>query len=480
MVGPNYHRPKNCVPPEWHNAPPDFQETDPISLTYWWKEFHDPVLDSLICRTLACNYDLRNATIKIREARALYRIEEANLWPNLSFQALYAHQRFSKNALGTTGPLSANGGGLGLGSFLVRTQDLFQATFDATWEIDIFGGIQRGVEAQYALYGAAIENRRDVLVSLLSEVALNYMDLRGYQQQILVAEKNICIQKETLSITEQRLNAGLDTDLDVERVKALLATTQAAIPPLRTLVKQAIHRLSILTGKEPGALYCELCPVQDLPCNPPVVPTGIPAQLICRRPDIREAERQLASASANIGVAIAQLYPQISLSGDIGYQSNSLGNFISPGSSMYTFGPTLNLPIFNAGALEAGVKVNKARFQEALMTYRQTILKALEEVENAMVAYGQEHAHYCYLQQAYEANKKSVALAQEQFTKGLVDFLNVLSAEENLYTSENNLLISRVALSTDLVAIYKALGGGWEWEEPYYIRKTSPPLPPIP
>lgn len=464
-VGPDYHRPKHCLPPQWHNAPVESENLDTSSLAFWWRLFNDPELDSLICRALKSNYDIKTATAKIREARALYRIEAANLWPNISFQALYEHQRFSKNALGTAQSVNSNAPNVGLSSFLLRTQDLFQASFDATWEIDLWGGILRGVESQYAQYRAVVENRRGVIISMLAEIARNYMELRGYQQQILVAEKNAKIQRETLYITQQRFHAGLATDLDIARAKGLLATTEATIPPLQTSVKWSIHRLSVLLGQEPGALYCELEQTANLPCNPPTVPVGMPAQLLCRRPDIREAERKLASASAQIGVAIAQLYPQISLSGNIGYQSSGLGNFVSPGSSFYSFGPILNLPIFNAGSLTAQVRANKALFEEALFQYRQIVLQALEDVENSLVAYAREHEHYLLLEESYVSYHHAVGLVREQYLKGLVDFLNVLSAEQDLFTAENAMLVSRIALSTDLVAIYKALGGGWECEE---------------
>jgi NodT family efflux transporter outer membrane factor (OMF) lipoprotein len=482
-VGPNYKPPKNHVPEKWHNAPPENASLNTESLAGWWHLFNDPMLDSLVSRVLHCNYDLKTAAAKIREARALFRIQEANMWPNVAFQGYYTREQFSNNSIGSLLPGVQGqqpGSTTPRGISFSRGQDLFQGAFDASWEIDLFGGILRGIQAQKALYCASIAHWRGVTVSLLAETSMNYMELRGYQQQILVAQGNARIQRETLEVTRQRYQAGLVNFLDVARAEAQLATTESVIPPLQTAVKQTIHRLSVLTGQEPGALYGELCRSEPLPVNPPVVPAGIPAQLLCRRPDIREAEQKLAAASAEIGVAEAQLYPQLILAGDVGYQSSNLGNLLSGQSAIYSFGPIINIPIFNAGALAANVRVSKAQFKEALYQYRQTVLLALEEVENALVAYAQEHSHFELLKKAYTANQKSVQLVKEQYFKGLVDFLNVLSAERDLFTAETELLASRIALSTDLVRLYKALGGGWECEEvriPITNKKKYPPLP---
>lgn len=475
-VGPNYHPPEHQVPCQWHNVPPNSNKVDPTVLANWWKLFNDQTLNSLIQRALHCNNDIKAASARVREARALYRIQEANLWPNISGQAFYTREQFSNNAIAAFLPGVQGqqpGSTTPRGISFSRGQNLFQATFDMTWEIDLFGGIYRGVQAQYALYGAAIWDWRGVTVSLLGELARNYMELRGAQQQIVVAKNNVSVQQNTLKITQQRLEAGLATSLDVTRAQSQLSTTESLIPIFQYIVKKSIHRISILLGLEPGALYSELCSTELLPCNPPLVPTGIPAQLLCRRPDIKRAERSLAAASAEIGVAEAQLYPQLTLAGDIGYQSSNFGNLFTGGSNIYSIGPIINIPIFNGGALIANVKANKAKFQEQLYLYRQTVLVALEEVENALVAYLKGLESYHLLFEAHQANLQSVKLSQEQYQKGLVDFLNVLSAEKDLFNSEIALTLSRTMLSVNLVTLYKALGGGWECEETIHKKNKA-------
>lgn len=450
-VGPNYRRPKVALPLQWHenNCQPNQMSLDTRSLTNWWKTFEDPILDYLICQALESNLDIKLATARIKEAKARYCADESRLWPELDVNPSYTRSQNSQN--GIFGPL------------FPRYDTLYQVSFDVTWELDIFGGIRRSNEANCAELHAVIEDRRAVFVSLLGEIARNYAILRGAQEQLKIAVNNVAIQSSSLQIVEGRLNAGLGTDLNVAQAEALLETTRSDIPEFQITIQQAIHRISILLGFEPNALLCLLCPENALPSTPCQIPAGLPSQLLCRRPDIREAERKLAAATARIGVAVADLYPKFNLTGtSFGFQSTQLSNFLNTQSSFWNFEVNLMQYIFDAGRRCANIEIAKAQTQEACIEYRQSILAALQEVEDALTAYFKEQSRVHVLEKAVAANERAFKDSQVLFESGLVDYLNVISAEEDLYYSQNELAISRTSLILDLVLVYKALGGGWE------------------
>jgi NodT family efflux transporter outer membrane factor (OMF) lipoprotein len=429
-------------------------------ITRWWATLGDPVLNSLIERAVLTNLDLRLATARIREARALRGVVAADSWPTVNTAGSYLRFRGSENTLSSATPGGSANSGVA-GSSL--ESDFFQLNFDATWELDLFGRVRRSVEAAEADIAAEEENLRDVLVTLVAEVARNYVELRGFQRQLLVAYDNIQAQQQSVELTNARFQAGLTSGLDVAQAEAQLATTQSQPPTLESAKRQSIHRLGVLLGQSPEILINELTPEKPIPSIPPEVLVGLPSELLWRRPDVRRAERQAAAATARIGVATADLFPRFAFSANvIGLQSTDLADLPLASSRFWSVGPTIRWPLFDAGRIRANIEAHNARGEQSLVVYEQTVLTAMEEVENALIAYIQEQIRQRVLASAVEANRRSVALAYEQYTKGLGDFLNVLVAQRSLYTAEDQLVQSERTIVSNLIALYKALGGGWE------------------
>ncbi len=451
-VGPNYQRPAAKTPAQWSEPLAGGETNGPASVQVWWETFHDAELNSLIARAVASNLDLRIAQARVREARAHYRVVSADLLPTADFSGLYDRQMQSQHQ-----PV--------LSAFSVPPEafdnNIYQAGFDAAWEVDVFGGKRRATEAARAEVAAVEFDRRATLVTLLGEVARNYVEARGYQRRLEIARQNIAAQTKALDITRDRFNNGLTSNLDVQQAAALLATTTAEIPTLDSLLHVAVHRLSILLGQPPGALLAELSDA-PLPAPPPVVPVGLPSQLVESRPDVQRAERELAAATANIGVAKADLFPKFFLTGDIGLQSVSASDFFSSGSKFWNVGPTVQWRIFDAGRVRANIKVQTARQEQALAAYEKTVLIAFEEVENSLVAYANEQVRRRSLEQAVVSSQNSLELANRLYSNGLADFLRVLEAERSLYQAQDAMAQSDRTVDANLIALYKALGGGWE------------------
>ena len=423
------------------------------SVAFWWTNFNDPELDSLIQNAVRSNLDLRMATARVREARAQYRVVAADLWPTLDTSASYERQLQSMNQplLGSI-PLPAN---------IPFENNVYQAGFDAAWEIDVFGGTRRATEAAKAEVAATEFGRRDTLVTLLSEVARNYVQARGDQRQLTIARENIRAQEDNLAITQDRFNHGLTSDLDVQQAATLLATTRAEVPTLEDSLQESIHRLGVLLGQNPGALLVELSTVAPIPAAPPEVPAGLPSELILRRPDVQQAERQLAAATAQIGVARADLFPKFSLTGAFGYQSVSAGDWFAGASKMWSLGPTVQWKIFQGGRIRANIRVQNERQEEALVNYERTMLTSFEDVENALVGYAKEQVRRSSLEDAVKSSRESLRLAQQLYSNGLTNFINVLDAERSLYQAEDQLVQSERTVILNLIKLYKALGGGW-------------------
>lgn len=449
-VGPDYCPPKVSVPTSWSELPQE-GKSSPESFVQWWNTFNDPVLDSLIMRAVPSNLDLRIAEVRVREARFQRGAVASDLWPSLDTSASYSRSRRSTGI--STIPPSAK-----------IKRNLYETGFDASWEIDLFGGKRRAVEAANAEIDAAVENQRDVLITLLAEVARNYIEVRGYQRRLQIVYKNISTQQEAVEIVQARYNAGLSSELDVVQAAALLATTQSQIPLLENPMKQAIHRIGILLGQKPGDLLTELTKESQIPHTPVTVPVGLPSDLLRRRPDVRRAERELAAATARIGMATADWFPKFSLTGSFGFQTEDINAFSIAHSRLWSFGPTVRWPIFDAGRIRANIRVQNARQEQALLNYEKAVLTSLEDVENALVAYTAEQVRRQNLTEAVNANRRAVELANELFSKGLVNFLNVLDAERSLCKSEEELVQNERTVSLNLVILYKALGGGWETE----------------
>jgi outer membrane protein, multidrug efflux system len=459
-VGPNYQRPDMTVPAAWQEAQQSGVDTQAAQLAQWWKEFNDPLLDSLVERAVKSNLDLRIAEARVREERASLAATASGLWPTVDVSGSYSRSLSSKNALVFGGGQS--GGGAAFTGGVTLEHDLFQTGFDAGWEIDIFGGTRRQIEAAEATLQASIEDQRSVLVTLLGDVAKNYIDLRGLQRQLVVAQQNLAAQQDTLGLTKVRFDAGLASDFEVAQAEGQVGSTAAQIPTLQSSLKQAAYRVDILLGTRPGSTWNELAKDAPIPALPPKAQVGLPADLLRRRPDIRQAERQLAAATAQVGAATADLYPKFSLTGNIGLQSISASDWFSAQSRFWSIGPTITWPVFDAGKIRANIEIRNAQQEQALHLYEKSVLTAFEDVENALVNYGNEQTRYRSLLEAVAANRRALQLANELYTQGLVPFLNVLDAQRTVYTSESDLVVSEASMASNLVALYKALGGGWE------------------
>ena len=354
--------------------------------------------------------------------------------------------------------------------------NVYQAGFDASWEIDVFGGNRRAVEAGKAEVAAAEFGRRNVLVTLLGEVARNYVELRGCQRRLEIATNNLKTQQDALALTEDRFKKGLTSDLDVQQAATLLANTRAVIPTLETGIQDYIHRLGVLLGQPPEALLAELSAPAPIPSGPPEVPVGLPSELLRRRPDIQQAERQLAASTARIGVATADLFPKFSLTGIAGYESTSASDWFAGGSKFWSLGPTVQWRIFDAGRIRANIRVQNARQEQSLAAYEETVLMSFEDVENSLVAYAKEQIRRRSLEDAVTSSKDSLHLANQLYSNGLASFINVLDAERSLYQAEDALVQSDKAVTQNLISLYKALGGGWETlEQPSQLAQAQTP-----
>ena len=469
--GPEFHEGSPSTPPSlWDNALLGGATNAPVSPTAWWKNFHDAELDSLVDRAVKSNLDLQIAQARVREARAQYSIAVADFFPTVDASGSYERQRQSHSQ-----PLF-NGFQIPSSAF---QNNIYQAGFDASWEIDVFGGKRHAAGAARAEVDAFEYSRRDTLVTLLGEVARNYVDVRGDQRRLAIANENIEAQARALAIAQRRFANGLTSDLDVQQASTLLATTRAEIPTLETSIRTSIHRLGVLLGQPPGALLSELSSAAPIPATPPEVPVGLPSELLLRRPDVQRASRELAAATENIGVAKADWFPKFFLTGAGGFESVSTSDWFTSGSKFWSFGPTMQWRIFDAGRIRANIKVQNARQEQALAAYEQTALVAFEDVENGLVAYANEQIRRRSLEAAVDSSQKSLELAVKLYANGLTDFLHVLDSERSLYQAQDALVQSDRTVSADLIALYKALGGGWETVEQQpslALAQTTNPL----
>ena len=434
MVGPDYVRPDLDMPDDWLQ---DHESADvETDLKQWWILFEDPILDALVEDAYRQNLSLQVAGLRILQARAVLGIAVSDLWP----------QQQQVN-----GSVSYNGQG---------SNDFWNAGlgFDASWELDIWGKFRRGVESDLAAFQASIADYDDVLVSLISEVARSYFQLRTSEERLRVARDNVQIQARSLGITQSQFTAGEVTELDVAQAKTLLSSTEATMPGFESEVRQAKNALAILLSRMPGEIDAMLGDPAAIPHVPTEIAAGLPAALLRRRPDIRIAERSLAAQSAAIGVAEADLYPHFSLFGSLGYQTN----FLDVDDVVFSIGPSISWDIFNYGRIENQVRVQDAVFQQLVANYENTVLQAVREVEDASVAFLRSQETVTYLTDAVEQAKRSVELSSLQYSEGLVDYQRVLDAQRSLSAQQDNLVNTQGSVGLNLVAIYKALGGGWE------------------
>jgi multidrug efflux system outer membrane protein len=466
-VGPDYKTPATKMPSTFGEpaplsrrlGPPSPAEEKPTELGLWWTSFNDPELDTLVDRAVKRNLTLAMATERIVEARANTRVAVAGLFPAVNGTGGYTRSKVSGDSI--------NGSNFGSsstssGAIHTKPEDLFEAGFDATWELDVFGGIRRQVEAANANTQAAIEDRRNTVVTLLGEVANDYITLRGAQKQLAITNQNLKSQQDTLKLTQTRFKAGLTSDLDVANAEAEVASTAADIPAFETTIRTSIFSLGILLAEDPESLSQELAEDAPIPIAVPNVPVGLPSELLRRRPDVRQAERQFAAATANIGVATADLFPQFSLTGETGLQSLQLKKLLRGSSWFYSLGPSIDWDLFDAGRVRANIDVQNSLQRQALENYQQAVLQALSDVDSALVTYAQEQNRRIALSQDVQANQRAVDLSVQLYTRGLLDFLSVLDAERSLFAAQSSLVQSDQNVSSDLVALYKALGGGWQ------------------
>lgn len=452
MLGPDYVKPDTQAPEQWTRANSPEPRQD---LSQWWQGLNDEQLSSLVEEALQNSPDLHSAQAKLREARARRELASGNRFPTVTASASARGSRSS----------SANAGYV--------TSHSYEAGFDASWEADVFGGQRRALEAAEADLAASQASLYDTQVSLAAEVALNYVELRSYQARLAIARDNLATQSETLQITDWRAQAGLATALDVEQARTNREQTQATIPVLDTNLTQAEHRLAVLLGQTSGMLHERLATLTALPQLPDHVATGIPADTLRQRPDVRMAERKLAAETARIGAAEAERYPGFSLGGTFGWKALTLGALGGAGSVVSSLLGNVTQTLFDGGRISSRIEAQNAVQQQAMAAYEKSVLVALEDVENALVSYANNRERQATLRKAAQAARNAAQLARQLFESGNADFQKVLDAERSRLNSEDNLASSEAEGLTALISLYKALGGGWQ-ESDETIEESNP------
>ena len=470
MVGPNYKAPGTQMPSAYREAvngspmapttapataPTSFAATAPAEIR-WWRQLGDPQLTDLVERSVKANYGVAIAGARVREARAARHVAQSLLYPQASVGASALRFRGSESAIGLPG--------------LDLEDNLFQVGFDAAWAVDVFGGTRRGIESARANEQAAAAGRRGAVLMVAAETARAYLELRGTQRELQIDQAILEKQRQTLAVTEDRRRNGLASDLEVLRARTEVESTAAEIPALQQATRQYIHVLSTLLGLEPTALGAELEQPVAVPAVPRQVAIGIPSDLLRRRPDIQGAERQLAAATAQVGVATAQLFPQVVLGGSGGLASRDFddlfnGNTINNPSSYYLAGPSINWTVFDAGRRKAGIKMAEARVDAAKADYQDTVLRAFREVESSLVAVDRAQARVGDLRRLSASAGESADIARRDYERGILDQLTVLDAQRQSNRAEMQLAQGEVQLVVNVVTLYKALGGGWEVAE---------------
>ena len=487
-VGPNFHPAHWASPTSWFSGAPKPEAAvtsvpvaAPVDVA-WWGLFGDPVLTKLESQVAAENLDVRLATERLVESRAELGVTGAGRYP--MFNANGSYQREKSSNVGQLSPIAplASGGSGASGQVVggpntpvnFKPFDIFQYGFDAVWEPDIWGQVARRMEAEQANVQASAEARRGALLIALAEVARDYIDLRGTQTQLRIARENLATEHQSLKLTQDQAAAGVTTDLDVDNASAQVAITAAQIPTLHQREQQEMNALALLLGRPPGALVVQLAVPRPVPPVPPRVPVGFPSQLAERRPDIREAEAKLHAATAQVGVAVASFYPTVTLSASFGFQALQFGNLWKWNARQYDVGPGFTIPIFQGGQLKYTLHLRKAQQREAAITFEKTTLTAWHEVANALIAYQAEQERRAALIQAVAENRKALVLAQSRYKEGVADFLTVLDTERSLLAAQEQLAASTTTVSTNLVALYKALGGGWQQNYPTVTPASQP------
>ena len=448
-VGPDYR------PPDVPNLPTHFasantnQFSEEMIELNWWQSFNDPLLLSLITQSITHNYEIQIAYANLAQARALYVDAGLNLLPQVTSHANYNHQMRSIAALNNR-------------SFVPRSLSLYNVGFDAFWELDLFGRVRRNTEISNLEIQSSEANLRDIHTSLIAEVARNYVELRGLQNQLAITQQQIDNQQEWLNLIEVKITHGKSNPSDRLSVIAQLESTKATIPTLNTAIAQTIYRLSVLAGQMPNTLTTSLADFLPLPQMPDIIKIGNPEQLLKRRADIRIAERALASATERIGIATADLFPRVTFVGSLSLEGSALKGLVASGSESYTLGPKITWSFLDLGRVYARIDAATANEKASIANYQQTLLNALEETENALVSYNQAHEKRNALLKSVIANDKSTQLATIRYQSGAIDLSTLLESQRHLLQDKKLLAESETLIATSLIAVYKALGGGWE------------------
>ncbi len=446
-VGPNYKIPEHQMPLEFHETQ-EIDDGDDCDLISWWDRFDDLLLNQFVNEAIQENLDLQLALEKISEQRARYRIKLAELFPTVDLSGTERRVRISQSLFDSTflGP---------------PTQNFYQIGFDANWEIDFFGKLRREKEASFYAFESEIENTRNVYITLISEVAKTYVEIRSLQNQVDLLTQIITIDKSLSQLTYNLFEAGLSSEIEWQTALSQLQESKSSLPPIEALLKQQIHSLAFLLNKTPEDFGDTFSTKAPIPYNAQTIPIGLPSDLLRRRPDIRQAERNLASKTASIGAAIADYFPRFSLVGATGFEANRSHLLFSKNSYTWEIGPSIKWPILYFGRIRENIRVQNSLQEQAFLTYKQTILNALVNVEDALVNFYKEEKRYLLLEKDMKAKERKYWLNQDLTQSGLQDLQSMLTTYRNLLNAKNELLKSRQAQTTNLIALYKALGGEW-------------------
>lgn len=449
VVGPDYTEPQIELDADFTLLDSDAGLTveQPTQLADWWMTLHDPALNRLIDKAIKQNLDLRAATSQLRQVRALRNVSTGARFPTLDANAQAQRSRASESVVGQEADLTTN---------------LYAAGFDAGWEIDLFGGVARAIEAAEADVDAAAESLRDVLVSILAEVALNYVEVRSFQERLRIAADNLASQEDTFELIQSRHAAGLVQDIDLERARSNVENTRSTMPQLSTELERASNRLALLLGEQPGAVDDLLTQSKPVPSPQIDVAVGVPADLLRRRPDIRYAERLLAAETARVGEATAELYPKLRLFGSVGLETLSGGSLFESASRTLGVGSIISWPLFSGGQVRNRIEAQSEVQEQAYIAWQMVVLSALEEVSNAITAYTNEQIRHAALQRSAESAVRAANIARSRYDAGIADFIEVLDTDRERLSVEDALAASNAEITTDLIRLYKALGGGWQ------------------
>lgn len=491
-LGPNFHQPKPKTASSFLANRPALTSPNTVSQgkvdLEWWRKFDDPELTRLEKAAIRQNLDIKAATQRLAQAQAQAQIEGAALYPTLNFAGSFTREKPSKkgvfsalsgggstststNAGNTANGTSSSIGGGGIPGSLIQPFNLFQYGFSSVFDFDLWGKNRRTIEASLAAVQASRDARRAVLLNIEAEVAHDYINLRAEQTVLRITKSNLTSAEHLAALTRQRQQAGLDNELDVADAQAQAESVRAELPALHTAISADINQLSLLLGEGPEALRARLIVAKPVPPVPPLVPIGLPSQLMQRRPDIREASAKLHEATATIGVAKADFFPDISLGGSVSLQALQLSNLNQLSAVTYAIGPEITLPLFEGGKLRGQLHLRKAQQKEAAVQYAKAVLTAFHQVDNALTAYDEEQKAQSALKADVRQSRRALDLAQQRYKEGLTDYLQVLTAQQSLLSAEQRQAKSLAKISTDLVSIYQALGGGWE--ETYPAAETA-------